>query len=64
MQHATLVRRAQASAELAGELDGGWAMDWRRQLFFLLVKFQARWPLVPRISFGESAGRELSTEKT
>jgi len=51
-------------AILAGELDGGWAMDWRRQLFFLLVKFQASWPLVPRISFGESAGRELSTEKT
>jgi len=49
---------------LAGELDGGWAMDWRRQLFFLLIKFQARWPLVPRISFGESEESELSTEKT
>ena len=40
-------------AVLAGELDGGWAMDWRRRLFFFLIKLQARWPLVPRISFGE-----------
>jgi FADH2-dependent halogenase len=41
------------TAILAGELDGGWAMDWRRRLFFLLIKLQARWPLVPRISFSE-----------
>lgn len=40
-------------AILAGELEGGWAMDWRRRLFFWLVKAQARWPLVPRISFAE-----------
>jgi FADH2-dependent halogenase len=40
-------------AILAGELEGGWAMDWRRRLFFWLVKLQARWPLVPRISFAE-----------
>ena len=42
-------------AILAGELEGGWAMDWRRRLFFWLVKLQARWPLVPRISFAESS---------
>ena len=41
------------TAILAGELDGGWAMDWRRRLFFWLIKLQARWPLVPRISFAE-----------
>jgi FADH2-dependent halogenase len=40
-------------AILAGEWEGGWAMDWRRRLFFWLVKAQARWPLVPRISFAE-----------
>src|SRR5258706_6153960 len=40
-------------AILAGELEGGWAMDWRRRLFFWLVKAQTRWPLVPRISFDE-----------
>ena len=39
------------NAVLAGELEGGWAMRWRVRLFFLLVKLQARWPLVPRISF-------------
>jgi FADH2-dependent halogenase len=42
-------------AILAGELDGGWKLDWRRRLFFWLVKIQARWPLVPRISFAEPA---------
>lgn len=41
-------------AILAGELEGGWAMDWRRRLFFLLIKVQAHWPLVPRISFCEA----------
>jgi FADH2-dependent halogenase len=40
-------------AILAGELEGGWKLDWRRRLFFWLVKIQARWPLVPRISFAE-----------
>jgi FADH2-dependent halogenase len=40
-------------ALLAGELEGGWGMEWRRRLFFLLIKIQARWPLVPRISFDE-----------
>jgi FADH2-dependent halogenase len=45
-------------AILAGELDGGWGIEWRRRVFFLLIRLQARWPLVPRISFAESsAGR-------
>ena len=39
------------NAVLAGELEGGFAMRWRMRLFFWLVKLQARWPLVPRISF-------------
>jgi FADH2-dependent halogenase len=43
------------TAILAGELDGGWSMDWRRRLFFLLIRLQAYWPLVPRISFKEIA---------
>src|SRR5439155_24447598 len=29
-------------AILAGELEGGWKMDWRRKLFFWLVKLQGR----------------------
>jgi flavin-dependent dehydrogenase len=42
------------TAMLAGEVEGGWGMQWRRRLFFLLVKLQGRWPLVPRISFEET----------
>ena len=38
-------------AVLAGEVEGSWAMRWRIELFFWLVKLQSRWPLVPRISF-------------
>jgi flavin-dependent dehydrogenase len=38
------------NAVLAGELEGGWAMRWRMQLFFWIIKIQARFPLVPRIS--------------
>ena len=49
-------------AVLAGELEGGWRMAWRRRLFFWLIKVQARWPLVPRISFEEDqAGSSVST---
>ena len=40
-------------AILAGELDGGWGIEWRRKLFFLLIRLQARWPLVPKLSFVE-----------
>jgi flavin-dependent dehydrogenase len=42
---------AAVNAVLAGELHGGWALRWRLRIFFWLVKLQARWPLVPRISF-------------
>jgi FADH2-dependent halogenase len=44
-------------AILAGELDGGWTMELRRKVFFALVKIHARWPLVPPVSFSESAAR-------
>jgi len=36
---------------LAGEVEGSWALRWRMELFFLLVKIQARWRLSPPISF-------------
>jgi flavin-dependent dehydrogenase len=42
-------------AILAGELEGGWKLDWRRRLFFWLVKIHARRPLVPGISFADRA---------
>jgi FADH2-dependent halogenase len=44
-------------AILAGQLDGGWRIEWRRWLFFQLIKLQSRWPLVPRISFAETEPR-------
>jgi FADH2-dependent halogenase len=44
-------------AILAGELEGGWKMGWRRRMFFLLIKLHARRPLVPGISFAEPAGK-------
>jgi len=46
-------------AILAGELEGGWRIEWRRKLFFLLIRLQARWPLVPRISFAENAAPRM-----
>ena len=48
-------------AILAGELDGGWRLAWRRQLFFWLVKLQGFWPVVPRVSFDEKETRRAAT---
>jgi FADH2-dependent halogenase len=42
---------AAVNAVLAGEVKGGWKMRWRLALFFLLVKVQSRWAVVPRITF-------------
>lgn len=39
------------NAVLAGELEGGWRLRWRLRYFFFLVKWQARRPLVPRLTF-------------
>ena len=38
-------------AVLAGDVEMCWALRWRLEYFFLLVRMQARWPLVPRLSF-------------
>jgi len=42
-------------AILAGELEGGWKLDWRRRLFFWLVKIHAKRPLVPGINFADKS---------
>ncbi len=47
------------NAVLAGELEGGWKLRWRLEYFFLLVRIQKRWPLVPRISFAPRAARAI-----
>lgn len=44
---------AAVTAILAGETEGGWALWWRLQLFYLVVRLQAWWPVVPRVSFHE-----------
>jgi FADH2-dependent halogenase len=49
------------NAVLAGELEGGWKLRWRLKYFWLLVKLQKRWPLVPRISFAPRRPREMKT---
>jgi FADH2-dependent halogenase len=46
------------TALLAGELEGGWKIRWRMRLFFWLIKAQARWPLVPRLSWDEMAATD------
>ena len=47
------------NAVLAGELEGGWSLRWRLKYFFLLVKLQKRWPLVPHLSFAPRRARAI-----
>ena len=37
-------------AVLGGELEGGFHIKWRLEVFYFLVWLQKRWPLVPRLS--------------
>lgn len=45
-------------AILAGEIEGGWRLELRRKLFFLLIWAQGRWAVVPRISFEDPREQE------
>ncbi len=47
------------NAVLAGELEGGWSLRWRLEYFFLLVKIQRYFPIVPRVFFGAGRPRKL-----
>ena len=49
------------NAVLAGELEGGWSLRWRLKYFWLLVKLQKRWPLVPHISFAPGRVNPVKT---
>ena len=49
------------NAVLAGELEGGWRLRWRLRYFFFLVKWQARRPLVPRLTFAPLRGSKQRT---
>ena len=46
-------------AVLAGEVEGSWGLRWRLKYFWLLVKLQKYWPIVPRISFGPRVPRKV-----
>ena len=50
-------------AMLAGEIEGSWALRWRVAYFFLLVKLQSRWPLVPRISFSPLKEKQVEPSR-
>jgi flavin-dependent dehydrogenase len=49
------------NAVLAGELEGGWKLRWRLKYFFLLVKLQKHWPLVPHLPFLPGRSKESKT---
>jgi FADH2-dependent halogenase len=48
-------------AILAGELEGGWRLELRRRIFFGLLRAQAVWPVVPRVSYQERADPKVAT---
>ncbi len=48
------------TAILAGELDGGWSMVWRRHVFFWFIRLQALFPLVPRLSLSDEPAGEMA----
>ena len=48
------------NAVLAGELEGGWSLRWRLEYFFLLVKIQRHFKIVPHIFFGPHRPRKLN----
>ena len=48
------------TAVLAGELEGGWSLRWRLEYFFLLVKLQRYFKIVPPIFFGPHRARKLN----
>jgi FADH2-dependent halogenase len=48
------------NAVLAGELEGGWSVRWRLEYFFLLVKLQRHFKIVPSIFFGPHRPRKLN----
>jgi hypothetical protein len=45
-----------------GELYGGWKLRWRMELFYLLVRLQAFWPVMPRFSFSSPASASSNKE--
>jgi len=50
------------NAVLAGELEGAWNLRWRLRYFYLLVKWQARRAIVPRITFASLRSVEAPVE--
>ena len=50
-------------AILAGEVDGGWKLELRRKIFFLLIWAQRRWQVVPKISFEDFSQQDVDSHR-
>jgi len=42
---------AAVNAMLAGDVEAGWHIKWRLRLFFLIVRIQARYPILPKVNW-------------
>ncbi len=51
-------------AVLAGELEGRWALRWRLEYFFLLVRLQKHFALVPHLDLGPATGQAMKPVTT
>jgi hypothetical protein len=52
------------NAVLAGNLDGGFAIWWRMQLFYLVVFLQKFYPLCPRLGLRPYAAHRVPDSET
>ena len=50
-------------AILAGEVDGGWKLELRRKIFFLLIWAQRHWQVVPKISFEDFSQQDVDSHR-
>lgn len=51
---------AAVNALLAGRIEAPWYIRWRLKLFFLLVRLQARYPIMQSLNFPARSKREVS----
>jgi hypothetical protein len=48
------------NAVLAGNIAGSFAIWWRMQLFYLIIRLQRRWTLCPRLTLRAKSPEEAS----
>ena len=49
------------NAVLGGNIGNRFAIKWRMEVFYLLVRLQKRWPLCPRLSLTPKKKTEPTT---